>query len=427
VKDVAGMANGTVTSLPLADATDYAASIGATDAEQPSLKQQRAAFLPNDPDGFEFFLTYTGKAGDMLTGVKGPDGLSATGVSKSDLYGGEVATLPYVDFTVEVSGSPVTLAGTPRLYVYEERGGDVTITTGTATDGSIDADGLDCCKDPFGEPFFHESREPVTKEHVGVDMEAYIVPKDALTETIKCPSECILADGERLLGAVQGGVVKLWRTRDLWATSTGPETISSLHTFREVLLRLGPDGMVNAHLTRDDGQVYLALSPDGGDTWTDADGVAGQLTELTDLPACRFERGDLRHDGCASWLRVHPWSGSTSSPGVNLYISDDGGVTWRFDSVVDLQAKWPWLIIMPDHSLLCAYHDGSHIACKVGLPDGSGYAWEPKVQIAASDVTGPVGMANGQKVLLAFRYGKDVVRFFKSLDDGTTWEEGSEG
>lgn len=396
------------TSLELEDASGYAS------ASPPS-----PHLVPPHTTAGEIGVTYTGKSGNTLTGVKagtpaGP-GSPSTVLTGLDVDGGEVATLPYADFHIEKAG--VVYADT-SLYIYE----DEYVEWGGRTDGdgdpdqTIDGDGLDYAQDPFGEPYLTESREPEVIEWTGLEMERDFGQKKALSETLKCPSQVILADHRRLLLGIVDGAARLWTTDDAYETDQtgGSVLLSDDRTWTKGLLRLDPDGnTVKAWLTDDAGQVYVSESPDGGETW-------GTPASAVTLTAGRQERGDVRHDG-SSWLRAHP-----EGTALKLYSSPDGE-EWTDEGEISADGNFPWLLCLPDGSLGCLYHDGAGVVFRSGTEDAGGWTWADPVSVATVDPTGPAGFANGQKLLAAYRTSKTEVGFSVSFDGGETWQEGSEG
>lgn len=401
-----------ITDLEVEDASIYPASAGAFDYEAPAMK-----LIHHSPVAY-FGLTYTGKTGNVLNGIKSRMLADPAAIFQVELQGGEPVTLPYTDFKVQ-KGAVVyrdAAGGDPPMWIFEDEDTKQNFRADVAggPDNAIDGEGLDLHADPFGEPHLLDGREPQVWRLEGREMDRDFGQQAVMDETATSLSGVVLPDHRRLLHAIQGGESRLWTSDDAWDTDqSGTSTLlSNAHAYTKGILREGPDGGLHAWLVAG-GQVYLSRSGDGGETWASASSV-------TTLPAQRDERGDTRHDG-ERWYRAHP-----EGSGLTLYSSYDGE-EWASEGAISPDGSFPWLLAHPDGSLVVLYHDGAGLVSRTGGDSTGSWVWSSANPIAATDPTGVAGFVTGTKILAAWRVGKSDVKFAVSFDAGETWQDGSEG
>lgn len=408
VKDPDTASSDPVTEILLADASAYPATASSPDSAPHLVTQERA-------ESGSFTLRYAGKSGNTLTGIEGQTG--GTGLRENDLYGGEVATLPYSDLAVSVGGTPYTIlhASPSALYVHEESQAAIqlTVAPGGTPAPDEDPEGLDLPQDKTGEPYFTAATKTRTEEWLSVGMESDFSRRTAQEAVLSTFSQVLLEDGRRIQHAISSGALRQWITDDLWETSEGPETLAADAAYATCLLREDPDGLLISWPVTSAGAVKRLLSADGGETWTGPEAAAT-------LPSGRPERGDARYLA-DRWVRAHPMGS-----GITLYQSFDG-TEWEDAGAIAATGKYPWLLVLPTESLLCLYHDGGAIKSRYGHEADGAWTWESAVTVASVPETGPVGFANAQKALCWFRNGSDLPVFYSSFDGGATWEAGSEG
>ncbi len=336
--------------------------------------------------------------------------------SATYLNGGEVVTLPW-EITLTKDATTLTLS----RCVWEDcinDIGDITLTVDN-TDSDVLPMDMDVAQWlDEKEPYLTDCRMAFAQTWVPVDLErswgkgGYLLRAGRIT----CPSRVLLPDHSHLLMGVQNEQVKLWAADiDRWDRySAEPLVVAADTPYAGVVQRLSWEGsVVYAWATATDGTVKSLVSLDG--TWSLPQPVSS-------LPTCKPQRIDVRTDGM-EWMAVCP----EASGKIQLYRSTNAE-DWTLDSEIAATGDYPWFVITPIETLLCIWYDGTGISARTGVWNGTAYAWESPVTVAASAPEGgAVCFCTHTKAVVAVRRDRESLSFYRSFDFGTTWEEGSYG
>jgi hypothetical protein len=414
-----------ITELPLRDTSSYpSASVEGEETEIIPPSWSRVDFEEGVDviRGRRFRVTHTGKDPQKLTGVGGtPETLpNATLFRRTLFQGGEVLTQHYDGTWTATDGSE--RHGTFKIWIHE----DDTEKIGPPAKPNPGHGGADYCLDPWGVPWLTVGNGKGTEQWVSGDMEAshghdVILPDVSLAS----PSRQVKGDHSHLLAGIEGGAVKLWTSKDTdtWITAG---TIDAANTYTGATLRFDPAGLLYCLMVTDAGAVKRRVSTDSGATWE-------ALTIPTGFPTLTPDPIDFRWDR-GRWLAAV----ANLSGNVDLYSSPEGEA-WTFEQTV-ATGRMPVLLPLQGRSYLILYMNlgdfsqdfnddyfvGTWKSRRVFQYESS-WSLDAAVIIRKGQGRGMAGFRNTQKAVVAFNSDKDQPLFYRSFNEGGTWQQGSEG
>jgi hypothetical protein len=329
---------------------------------------------------------------------------------------GEVFTLPK---TIQVTNAGKTVEF--KAYVHEDRITDrtqypIVIDTETEPPTAHRPAVLDYALDMFKEPHLVFC----TPDHVELweqdNYESNFRIVDILEGTLglHSPSQVFLEDHRRLLLVIdKDDKLQLYRSDNSVDWTTLPiVAIDDTQTYKEAVLRSGPfNSTLHLWGQREDNTLWHLISIDGGVSWSSPE-----------------DTGLTVYKGFDVVYHLDRWYLITTIDGLKFYESVNE-TTWTLLEAVTSSGFYPKLVIASDGTPLIIYSGAAGLLSRRRLrQDDNTYAWSAATIIAdASLESKAAAFVNQQKVLAVQQNNEPTPQFYKSFDDGLTWEAGSLG